>query len=65
MAEGSVTISGNKVYGNQNGGAISANDHNVGGIIVYSAASRPAVEYAVIEDNELLKTSDRVFCSTK
>jgi parallel beta-helix repeat protein len=50
---GSVTISGNKVYGNQNGGAISANDHNVGGIIVYSAASRPAVEYAVIEDNEV------------
>jgi predicted ribosomally synthesized peptide with SipW-like signal peptide len=48
---GSVNIKGNRVYGNQNGGAIDPKDGKVGGIVVYSAGSSPAVHYAIIEGN--------------
>lgn len=48
---GTVTISGNEVYNNENAGAIGSSDQRVGGIIVYSAAHVPAVLSVEIEDN--------------
>ncbi len=54
---GHLTIRSNTVYRNLNGPPISANEHKVGGIIVYSAANRAAVLSVEIEDNEVYENT--------
>ncbi len=56
-ATGQLTIRSNTVYRNLNGPPISANEHKVGGIIVYSAPNRAAVLSADIKDNEVFENS--------
>ncbi|MCS3924206.1 right-handed parallel beta-helix repeat-containing protein [Methanosalsum natronophilum] len=52
---GTLTISCNEVYENENAGAISPNEHKVGGIIVYSKAHVLGITQVIIENNKIYK----------